>query len=221
MPILVKASQWMQTDTHVKVIVRICSGPVSRRNILYSSEYIKMNSPPFLFEAFLPEKIDVDESEVVVVGNDAHFLLKKCHPSHWDCLDQILPREEQMKRRRAAEEVELARLLSQSKAIRDERGTISKEAVRLQLCQEEKQHLCVQKMKDKQISMFFKAISIPEIHEKSKPAEKETEYLEAQEVIMPPPRDSAKILMKFSPYDLLTPKRESVELMRHQVSHLQ
>ena len=77
-----------------------------------------MNSPPFLFEAFLPERIDVDESKVIVVGNDAHFLLKKCCSSHWDCLDQILPREEQMKRRRAAEEVELARLLSKSNAIR-------------------------------------------------------------------------------------------------------
>ena len=60
MPIVIKKYNWHQTTSKISIDLPIASNNPS--DIFITEDYLKVSSPPYLFEAFLPHKINVDLS---------------------------------------------------------------------------------------------------------------------------------------------------------------
>ena len=60
MPIVIKKYNWHQTTSKISIDLQIASNNPS--DIFITEDYLKVSSPPYLFEAFLPHKINVDLS---------------------------------------------------------------------------------------------------------------------------------------------------------------
>ena len=59
MPMVVKEYSWHQTSTKVSIDL-----PIKTNNVDFfiSEDYLKVNASPYIFEAFLPQKIIVESS---------------------------------------------------------------------------------------------------------------------------------------------------------------
>ena len=59
MPIVVKEYSWHQTSTKVSIDLPI---KTNNADFFISEDYLKVNASPYIFEAFLPQKINVESS---------------------------------------------------------------------------------------------------------------------------------------------------------------
>ncbi|XP_029646563.1 dynein assembly factor 4, axonemal-like isoform X1 [Octopus sinensis] len=83
MPVLVKDYEWEETETNVLIKVALKGIHSSKADVLTSSEYLKVNYRPFLFECFLHEKVDTAASSVQLKNGEVVFLLLKLTPGLW------------------------------------------------------------------------------------------------------------------------------------------
>lgn len=88
MPILVKLSKWTQTDQEIFISIPLNGVKHSAVNIFTAKNFIKINYPPYYFEAFLLHSIDVDASKCKLYETEARFTLKKLEPiAEWESLE--------------------------------------------------------------------------------------------------------------------------------------
>lgn len=78
MPIVVKNPNWSQTYNEVRIILPL-NNVLSNRitDILITDKFVKVNYCPYYFEAFLPHKIDANESKCKIYENNIKFTLQK------------------------------------------------------------------------------------------------------------------------------------------------
>lgn len=77
MPIKVDAIQWEQSAEEVTVVVPLKGVRSSKADIYSSDLYIKVNFPPYLFEADLFAEIDELASKATLGAGTVRFDLKK------------------------------------------------------------------------------------------------------------------------------------------------
>ncbi|XP_032030196.1 dynein axonemal assembly factor 4 [Hylobates moloch] len=86
MPLRVSDYSWQQTKTAVFLSLPLKGVCVRDTDVFCTENYLKVNFPPFLFEAFLYAPID-DESSKAKIGNDAIvFTLYKKEAAMWETL---------------------------------------------------------------------------------------------------------------------------------------
>ncbi|XP_053449325.1 dynein axonemal assembly factor 4 isoform X2 [Nycticebus coucang] len=86
MPLQVSDYSWQQTKTTVFLSLPLKGVSVRDADVFCTENYLKVNFPPFLFEAFLYAPID-DASSKAKIGNDAVvFTLYKKEASMWETL---------------------------------------------------------------------------------------------------------------------------------------
>jgi dyslexia susceptibility 1 candidate gene 1 protein len=80
MPILIKDFTWHQTQNKISINLPL-RGVKRSPNIdtFITEEYLKVSYPPYLFEAILPHKIEVDSSHGVFSGNLLKVTSAKSH----------------------------------------------------------------------------------------------------------------------------------------------
>ncbi|XP_063697846.1 dynein axonemal assembly factor 4-like [Culicoides brevitarsis] len=89
MPILLKDVKWTQTEGEINVDLKFSSKLTKPVDIFTSKHYIKVSSPPYLWEAFLSHEIDTDESRCQLSASLVQFSLKKCESIHWESLEKL------------------------------------------------------------------------------------------------------------------------------------
>nr|XP_010344417.2 dynein assembly factor 4, axonemal isoform X2 [Saimiri boliviensis boliviensis] len=86
MPLQVSDYSWQQTKTAVFLSLPLKGVCVRDTDVFCTENYLKVNSPPFLFEAFLYAPID-DENSKAKIGNDTIvFTLYKKEAAMWEAL---------------------------------------------------------------------------------------------------------------------------------------
>ncbi|XP_070922912.1 dynein axonemal assembly factor 4 isoform X2 [Macaca nemestrina] len=98
MPLQVSDYSWQQTKTAVFLSLPLKGVCVRDTDVFCTENYLKVNFPPFLFEAFLYAPID-DESSKAKIGNDTIvFTLYKKEAAMWDTLSVTGVDKEMMQR---------------------------------------------------------------------------------------------------------------------------
>ncbi|XP_063495491.1 dynein axonemal assembly factor 4 isoform X3 [Symphalangus syndactylus] len=98
MPLRVSDYSWQQTKTAVFLSLPLKGVCVRDTDVFCTEDYLKVNFPPFLFEAFLYAPID-DESSKAKIGNDAIvFTLYKKEAAMWETLSVTGVDKEMMQR---------------------------------------------------------------------------------------------------------------------------
>ncbi|KAI8833641.1 hypothetical protein BJ741DRAFT_690868 [Chytriomyces cf. hyalinus JEL632] len=103
MPLVVKTEDFTETAERVFVSVPLNGVHSSKADIYANDSYIKINFPPFFYEADLLHQVDTEDSEAVVGDGCVKFNLRKVEDKLWGSLkpdDGELSAEE-MKTRRA------------------------------------------------------------------------------------------------------------------------
>ncbi|CAG5865213.1 unnamed protein product, partial [Menidia menidia] len=116
MPLHVTDYTWTQTDSAVHITVPLKGAKPGQVDIVSTDEYLKVNFPPFLFEAFLFEPVDDDRSTAKVGNGVAVFSLPKKTSRLWDNL--VLSTNDKAKKKEIREkalEKHQQKLSSQSK----------------------------------------------------------------------------------------------------------
>ena len=83
MPILVKDYNWSETLETVNIDVPLKGVNSKKADIFCSDEFIKVNFPPFLFEALLFSEIDDEKSTAKIRDGLISFTLKKKESCLW------------------------------------------------------------------------------------------------------------------------------------------
>uniref|UniRef100_A0A8C9I5H0 Dynein axonemal assembly factor 4 n=1 Tax=Piliocolobus tephrosceles TaxID=591936 RepID=A0A8C9I5H0_9PRIM len=98
MPLQVSDYSWQQTKTAVFLSLPLKGVCLRDTDVFCTENYLKVNFPPFLFEAFLYAPID-DESSKAKIGNDTVvFTLYKKEAAMWETLSVTGVDKEMMQR---------------------------------------------------------------------------------------------------------------------------
>lgn len=153
MPIQIKDFTWNQTDTHVSIVVPLKGAQASKTAIFSSELYIKVNFPPYFFEADLFAAID-DQLSSAQIGNGAvNFNLKKKEEVPWPLLICSDSKENLKVRRAETENASRQRAVELAERHVVERRDADKAALRKQMEVESaiEEDFKAQKEKEKQL----------------------------------------------------------------------
>ncbi|XP_036365727.1 dynein assembly factor 4, axonemal-like isoform X2 [Octopus sinensis] len=189
MPVLVKDYEWEETETNVLIKVALKGIHSSKADVLTSSEYLKVNYRPFLFECFLHEKVDTAASSVQLKNGEVVFLLLKLTPGLWTKLQSDIIEDDMRERIHNIKEHEKQKATEEIEEWK---------ANQKLLAEQEKAKLIKEK---KALNKNTKTISKKKLPEKTK-----TKSDIFSDI---PTRESGKIEVNFTPRVFPTPVRES------------
>ncbi|XP_006276929.1 dynein axonemal assembly factor 4 [Alligator mississippiensis] len=86
MPVWLRDYSWRQTDAAVYVSLSLRGVRVAPANIFCTDQYLKVNVPPFLFEAILYAPIDDTSSTAKIENGSVFFTLYKKEAATWESL---------------------------------------------------------------------------------------------------------------------------------------
>ena len=106
MPILVKDYRWRETEHEVTITLPLKGVKGSKTDIFSTDRYIKVNYPPYLFEAHLHAPV-LEEKCTAKIGNGVvNFLLAKEEPGLWGRLVSMESEDKEFMSARRAEAIE-------------------------------------------------------------------------------------------------------------------
>ncbi|KAI9334967.1 hypothetical protein BDR26DRAFT_839678 [Obelidium mucronatum] len=86
MPILIKTEDFTDSSDRLYASVPLNGVKADKADIYANDSYIKINFPPFFYEADLYDKIDPEESEAIVGDGCVKFSMKKVEAKSWSSL---------------------------------------------------------------------------------------------------------------------------------------
>uniref|UniRef100_A0ABM5EY15 Dynein axonemal assembly factor 4 n=1 Tax=Pogona vitticeps TaxID=103695 RepID=A0ABM5EY15_9SAUR len=86
MPVWVRDYRWEQTPEAVYLAVPVRAARLRRADVFCTERYLKVNSPPFLFEAVLYAPIDDVRSTAKIENGSVFFTLYKKESALWESL---------------------------------------------------------------------------------------------------------------------------------------
>ncbi|XP_065796631.1 dynein axonemal assembly factor 4 isoform X2 [Muntiacus reevesi] len=98
MPLQLSNYSWQQTSTAVFISVPLRGVSVRDADVFCTENYLKVNSPPFLFEVFLYAPIDDESSKAKIGNNIIVFTLHKKEAAMWETLSLSGVDKEMMQR---------------------------------------------------------------------------------------------------------------------------
>ncbi|GBN88920.1 hypothetical protein AVEN_195013-1, partial [Araneus ventricosus] len=155
MPLIIKEKdvEWQESKDKVLIVVPLSSRVDVKPSVLITSKYLKISSPPHLWECFLFGSVDPERSFVRITGDNVSFELQKSVDEMWNALSHsqaefltvlIVPvyfsegyetyRKEQ---REAAFEENQKRLQNSLESNLERKQTVHRESIRRQMELEE------------------------------------------------------------------------------------
>lgn len=224
MPILVKDVKWTQTENEVEIILKFNKNTTQPVDIFTSKKYLKVHSPPFLWESFLLYEIQNEESRCQVFPSLLKFSLKKSEKIYWDSLEVKLDQQEKINVRKEANKLKQESIEMKQKEMfnykeQKKRGEIMNLTSRDAKTREDYQKAIRGAV---QQELFGNRMNANEINNKNpsvlkKMEEKDVVKVQLKEnhpvrkVALPDVRKSNSIVVSFSDRKFVTPKRESLE----------
>ena len=217
MPIIIKDFTWHQSLQ--KVSIDIPLKKTINSDIFITEAYLKISAPPYIFEAFLPAKIDVDKSVAHKTDTEIKFELTKIEQENWENVQLELDSQgSKLKRKEAVEwlhayEADRLKNKQTQERLREKQAAESS----LEAYEVNRKKLEAEKAKSK--SDFFKEEEIPQVRIK-----KDYDTILATKVAvekdklahLPPIRSQGTIEFEFSARQFPAPKRESNKEMEDQ-----
>uniref|UniRef100_A0A8C8REZ7 Dynein axonemal assembly factor 4 n=1 Tax=Pelusios castaneus TaxID=367368 RepID=A0A8C8REZ7_9SAUR len=117
MPLWVRDYSWRQTDSAVFLSLPMRGVRVTQANIFCTEQYLKVNVPPFLFEAILYAPIDDTSSTAKIRNETIFFTLYKKEAAMWESL--VMENADKEKKQRIREN---AVIKAQEKANEEEKS---------------------------------------------------------------------------------------------------
>ncbi|GFT66779.1 dynein assembly factor 4, axonemal [Nephila pilipes] len=215
MPLIIseKDIKWQESINKILIIVPLSSRVDIKPTILITSKYLKISSPPYLWECFLFAAIDRDNSFVREGTESISFELQKSVEELWSNLYHSQAEfESYRKEQRAAAFEEHEKYLKESLEQKlQKKQDVQKESVRKQMELEELERKMIEK--EKKLENMKVAAEIKRKKDQLKAemiAQKRKHLLQLSEQI-PPPRKSNHITVSFTPRVFPTAARESQE----------
>ncbi|KAG8179046.1 hypothetical protein JTE90_016053 [Oedothorax gibbosus] len=216
MPIIIKENEteWSESEDKIVVIVPLTSRIDTNPSVLVTTKYVKISSPPYIWECFLYSSIDSENSFVRIGKDQVSFEAKKVEKGLWNKLShQNAGCESYCKEQRTTALEEYQRSLENSTKLKSQKyQEIRQESVRkqMELDDSERKSIEHQKLLENQRA----ALEIKRKKEQLKAkmnAQKRKNILEKCQQI-PPTRKSGHITVNFTPRVFPTAARESQEI---------
>lgn len=226
MPILIKDVKWSQTEYEVKIVLKLSNKPTQPVDIFTSRKYLKVHSPPFLWESFMLHEIENDKSRCQIISGLVQFSLKKSESIHWDSLEKELEHHEKTVIREEAIKHKQESIIKKQKEIviykeQKKREEIMKSTSRDARTRENYQKTikgAIQKELESNGICANEVKNNTQLHLHSEKEEVKSASLRpitdtSLEKLAPLPavRKSTNIAISFSNRNFITPKRESQE----------
>ncbi|XP_054288831.1 dynein axonemal assembly factor 4-like [Macrosteles quadrilineatus] len=228
MPIVLKNFSWNQSDSLVFIHVPLKGVGLKNIDIFTADRYLKIHSPPHLFEICLWKPIVEAESSCSITNGEAIFSLVKQTAETWPCIAADISRQEAVKVKQEAIEVAQARAEERRKEIAATKDKRQKEAVKEQIRLNTEERELIEKTREyektsalAQMGWIKKsAVQITELPEEKqkhlKAGGKEDKSIFKEKILperrtsyLPAPRQPAEIAVSFTPRVFPTPCRES------------
>ncbi|KAM6980621.1 dynein axonemal assembly factor 4 [Aplochiton taeniatus] len=196
MPLIVKDYTWTQTESMVYINVPLKGAKAGKVDIFSTDEYLKVNFPPFLFEAFLFEPVHDDKSTAKIGSGVVIFTLQKKTERMWD---HIMMTNNDKENQRAIREKALlkfqeklaAESVSNAKKKQDER----KYGLETMMKLEEEERAKIKKMKDDELEKATNELEAWKLKQKKKEEDDQykQQYQRPNELNQPNAIDSSPV----------------------------
>ncbi|KAI5097915.1 dyslexia susceptibility 1 candidateprotein 1 protein [Silurus meridionalis] len=212
MPLLITDHTWTQSESAVFLRVPLKAVKPAKVDVLCAEEYLKVSFPPFLFEVFFFELIEVEKSVAKIGNGVALFTLPKKNPGHWEQLGVNIDKDKQREiRERAIIRSHIkAKEKEEAKALRIHQER--KYTLETMMKMEEEERMRIQTMKEEECARAVKELE--SWKEKKKEVEKEEEAqrrLQDTDV-----QETKQIHQQRKPETVITPVQPQQHLSRAQ-----
>lgn len=159
MPIVVKDFTWSETETEVHVVVPLKGVRPAKADVYSTSTYIKVNYPPYIFEADLLYAVDDVESKAEIGDGKVKFVLKKGEAVIWGGLVlKDVDKATLRARRELSQEESFKRQVDDKQAASEEATKRQSAAVRKQMDLDAGQRKALADAKDAEKGKFSEAM---------------------------------------------------------------
>jgi len=159
MPIVVKDFTWSETETEVAVVVPLKGVRPAKADVYSTATYIKVNYPPYLFEADLLHPVDDVESKAEIGDGKVKFVLKKAEAVIWgELVLKDVDKATLRARREQSQEASFKRQVDDKKAATEAATKRQSAAVRKQMDLDAGQRKALQNAKDLEKGKFSEAM---------------------------------------------------------------
>lgn len=229
MPIFVKVLNWQQTAANITIKIPSYGFILQNIDVFTHEKYIKAHYGQHFFELFLWSLIDTAKSTCVVTNNEIIFELKKWVPENWEKLEADLDKNAKKELRKdIIEETQKKNQEMEEQKI-NKNAELKRVAVREQICIDTKRHEWIKTVKENEKEKALLDLELIE----NKPTTKQIESKKSDdsfryksskkknmkvihqeesvlEAVIPMPRKSQTLSVKFTERAFPTPTRESM-----------
>ncbi|XP_071488741.1 dynein axonemal assembly factor 4-like [Diadema antillarum] len=232
MPIAIKDYTWEETETTVHITVPIKGNSSSKADIFSSDDYIKVNSPPYIFEVFLFGDVDDGRSVAQLGDSVITFKLTKKEPGTWGQLSSTGDKEKLKEKRQVAVTAAHKKAEEQREEKKREKREKEKFALNEQIRLENEEKEKIREIKEAEIQRVTMELEEWKKQTQEEPPgddpnpafrhddgddegedddDDEEEVRDEKSLIdkLPPPRSRQNISVTFTPRVFPTPLRES------------
>eukprot|EP00041_Stephanoeca_diplocostata_P017905 m.369591 g.369591 ORF g.369591 m.369591 type:complete len:373 (+) comp20853_c0_seq3:282-1400(+) len=208
MPIKVKDFTWSESSTHVFISVPLKGVKPGKADIYSNDLYIKVNYPPYIFEADLLKSIDDASSSASIGKGCVEFKLQKREAENWGSLSFQGEKEQiRIRRDRAQADSFLSQEQRKEKEL-EAKHEREREAVRSQMDRDAQERKRVEDAKDVEKKRMSDAVSALETSSPDTRKSQTVTRKNTEKAI----RSTGSITVSFTPRVFRTAARESHKL---------
>ncbi|XP_055585701.1 dynein axonemal assembly factor 4-like [Uranotaenia lowii] len=227
MPVLLKNHSWNQDSDHITIRVPFPENRLREDDVFTSAQLLKINKPPYYWEALLFLPIVEEDSRCSLLENEVVFILKKQKTGlDWGQLEieatkqEKISRKEQLLEEHRKRQKELAkqRAIEKDQKKRDEVSRQierdSEKRAEVERILEESKRRELERMNEAGKKALQRAFEKPKAQVQEPPAKpKITKPVPTSKLIekIPDVRSNGTVQVTFTKRTFVTPKRESME----------
>ncbi|XP_001861877.2 dynein assembly factor 4, axonemal [Culex quinquefasciatus] len=220
MPVILKQVSWSQEADQVTIRVQFPENYLRPEEVFTSEQFLKINKPPYYWEALLANPILDRESRCAILENEVVFNLRKKEPGlEWTLLELDVPRGERVRLKEELLAAHQKRLEEESKQRLVEKDQKKKEEISRQIERDGNDRTAIENLlhaaKQRELERMAEVKRKDTPRPKAPPPKKEAPPPSAVKKPAPAPlpaiRQSATLQVSFTERNFVTPSRESRE----------
>ncbi|KAF8782666.1 Dynein assembly factor 4 like protein [Argiope bruennichi] len=215
MPLIIKEKEveWHESKDKILIVVPLTSRVDVKPSVLITSNYLKVSSPPYLWECFLFNSIDPEKSFVRITSDNVSFELQKSMDEVWNDLSHPEAGSEiyRKEQRETAFEENQKRLQNSLESKQQRKQTAQRESIRKQMEVEELERQIIEREKMRENQKAAADIKRKQEQLKANVIAQKRKQLQQFSDKIPPTRKSGHITVSFTPREFPTAARESQE----------
>lgn len=215
MPVILKNVSWSQESDQVTIRVPFPENYLRPEEVFTSEQLLKINKPPYYWEALLANPILDRESRCSILENEVVFGLRKKEPGlEWTLLELDVPKGERVRIKEQLLAAHQKRLEDEAKARLIEKDRKKRDEISRQIERDGNDRTAIENLlqaaKQRELERMVPVKKQDTPRPKAPPPKKEVVKKPEPEPL-PAIRPSATLQVSFTERNFVTPKRESRE----------